>query len=309
MLLSLKDCRIGTVALNLVIFRLFTHFPALLSAPPFIALLSGTIALVIIFILFKLAEKLPDGSITQCTPPLWGIMVTIAAALYVSFNLIYALDQASRLIKQISFPSSPLWYISLFLVTGALVGAFSKKAFSRLHNLFVPGIITVVILMIAATLIGGKFIFPSPFRTENISSSVMNILKGLLIYSDVFLLLFLPIQKADRRKLTKTAVLSSAIGLALNCAFIFAFAVMTPDYLIGSGEFPVFLLMKQVYIGRFFQRMDALVIMACAYSAMLYGCFNLIILTNTLGSRIKIFGSRLFLVICALAVFVVTFIP
>ncbi len=309
MLLSLKDYRIGTVVVNIVIFRLFTHFPALLSAPPFITLLSGTIALVIIFILFKFAEKLPDGSIIEYTPP-WGkIVITIAASVYIAFNLIYAINQSSRLIKQISFPTSPLWYISLFLVAGALIGAFSKKAFSRLHNLFVPGIVTVVLIMIAATFIGDKIVFPSLFRTENISLSVMNILKGLLMYSDVFLILFLPIQKADRKKLTKTVVISSAIGLALNCAFIFAFAVNIPGYLVSSGEFPVFLLMKQVYIGRFFQRMDALIIMACAYSAMLYGCFNLIILTNTLGSRIRILKSRLFLIVCALAVFVVTFIP
>ncbi len=306
MLLSLKDCRIGTVALNLIVFRLFTHFPTFLAFPPLIALLSGVIALVLIFIIFKLAERLPDGSIVTYKGTFPGIIVTFIAVFFVALNLIYATHQAGRLIKQISFPTSPLWYISLFLVGGALVGAFSKRAFSRLHNLFVPGIATVILLMIASTLIGERIIIPSPFRTENLYFSIFNIFKGILMYADVFLLLLLPIQKTDRKKLTKTVVLSSALGLFFNCAFVFAFAVRIPNYLVNSGEFPMFLLMKEVCMGRFFQRIDTLVLMACAYSAMLYGCFNLFILTNTIAGRIKLFGRRLLLTVCAAAVFAVT---
>ena len=308
MFLSLKDYRIGTVVVNLVIFRLFTHFPAYVSGPPFISLLSGIIALLLIIGLFRLAEKLPDGNIVTCTRSFLKIIIIGISALYIALNLIYAIHQAGRLIKQISFPSSPLWYISLFLVGGALIGAFSTRAFSRLHNLFVSMILAAIALMLIFTLIGERIVIPSPFRTEDISSSVLNIFKGLLMYTDVFLLLLLPIQKAERKKLTRTVVLSSALGFFINCAFVFAFAVRIPDYLISSGEFPVFLLMKEVHIGRFFQRMDALVLMASAYSAMLYGCFNLFILTNTLGSRIRLLESRLFLIICAIAVFAVTII-
>lgn len=309
MLLSLKDCRLGAVALNLVIFRLFTHFPSSLSAPPITALLSGISAIVLIFVIFKSAEKLPDGSTAQSLRPSLGIIVTIAATLYISFNLIYATHQASRLIKQISFPSSPLWFVSLFLVAGGLIGALSKKSFSRIHNLFVHLILGTVILMLATTLVGEKIIFPSPFRTDSVYSSLINILKGLLMYSDVLLLLFLPIRASDRKRLTKTVVSACIIGFLINLVFVFALRIRIPEFLTTSGEFPIFLLMKEVYIGRFLQRIDGLILMACAYSAMLYGCFNLIILTNTLGSRIKVFGSRLFLIICAMAVFVVTFIP
>lgn len=308
MFLSLKDYRIGTVVVNLVIFRLFTHFPAFLSAPPFIALLSGTIALVIIFILFKLAERLPDGSIVTCTGKFPGIIVTVIAVLCIALNLIYATHQASRLIKQISFPTSPLWYVSLFLVGGALIGSFSKGALSRLHNLFVPGVAAVILLTVVFTLSGERIIIPSPFRTEDLYVSILNIFKGILMYTDVFLLLLLPIQKAERKKLTKTVVLSCASGFFINCAFVFAFAVRIPNYLTSSGEFPVFLLMKEVCAGRFFQRIDALVLMASAYSAMLYGCFNLFVLTNTPSSRTRLFGSPLFLTICAAAVFAVTII-
>ena len=126
------------------------------------------------------------------------------------------------------------------------------------------------------------------------------------MYSDIILLFLVNPFCSSADDLKKTAVGVSALGVAINVFFILTLAAVIPYPVSRGMQYPVYQLLKTVYYGRFFQRIDALYMLAVVLSGMLYLSFVLFLLTYIMKksfgtSRTRVFGAPFVLIILLLA--------
>ncbi len=294
---------LSLLAINLLTYRIFTRLPMTLiksaDTSAFLTVfLCGSVFVIALIILCKFVFKYSSGNILDTAEKVFGIwgrvIVSAVFAIYLVVSQTFALSEFAELIKLIAFPTSPIWFVSGFLILGGIWGALgNNQSVIRLHGVFMPIILSIIALLILST------IFPNnssdtivPIFDSN-TFSIKLITSQFMLYGDIALLfLLLPIGK-DNRNVTKNFVCGSIFAVLLNTLFILAFVLKIPSAIAQNGQFPIYLLMKEVYFGRFFQRLDALILLACAVSSMLYIALSLNLLTDVLHQGFKIRQKRI----------------
>ena len=117
-------------------------------------------------------------------------------------------------------------------------------------------------------------------------------LGGMIMYSDILLILLISPSDLDNIKTIKSFLKSTVIGIIFVCLFVFALNVSIPYTISSESSSPLYLLLKQVYYGRFFQRIDAIILFASAISGMLYLSFNAFIFSGVLANTFNIKAPR-----------------
>lgn len=271
---------ISYLTLNLVTYRIFTYLPALFSkdsgtAAPLCALISGIAALVIISLLLLLYKVCHCRNVIELAQKTLGqigkYIVCIILSLYLLLSSSFALREFSLLVGQIAFPSAPLWFIAVFFVIAAL--------FASLRGL--DGIIRTYVILIPIVLLFTGIVLISvfgyaehdnlfPILGNGIKPIFKSSLNGLLVFSDIVLLFLIsPFGGEDSKSELKTVFFSAAGGILVVTALVFMFTATTAYPEIQSVRFPVYQLLKMVYYGRFFQRIDALYMLMAILSGML----------------------------------------
>ena len=300
---SLNTRDINLLIINLLTLRIFTQMPmAFIKTAQFAAslttLLGGSFSIFVIFLIARFLLKHISGNILDAAQSVFGTAGKIIASsllfLYLVLSAVFTLSDFSKLIALIAFPTSPMWYICGFLILGAVIGALGNlRAVIRLHGFFVPLILIVFALLLIFTI----FPFGSADTTQNapqnLSPSINNLLSQISLYGDILLLFLIAPTKESRKYLAKKIGYSGICSLALNTLFILAFTLKIPASVAQNGQFPVYLLMKEVYFGRFFQRLDAMILLIAALSAMLYLALNLKLSSSVLHQGFCLAQNRI----------------
>ncbi len=289
---SFKSSDITFTAVNLALYRIFTRLPMTVfkasgSAAPLFSFLSGIAAIGFIWLISSFLFKNINGNLLDAAKSCFGktgkLLFTLLIIFYLAVSLIFTIKSFSSLIGLIAFPSSPLWFVAAFLVLGAILAALgSTSSILRIHGVFVPIIAIVFILLTVSTIFTGDTLrISSPASTE--VSSAVNALSGIIFYADILILLLLAPTKENRRHISKAISIGAIFAFLLNFLFTLSFTLNIPQSIAQNQQFPIYLLMKEVYFGRFFQRLDAFILLISALSAMLYMSLNL----NMIGSVLK----------------------
>ncbi len=280
------------LVVNLFVYRIFTQLPMLCilsakSAAPLVTLVSGVVWVFVIFVIARCLSDCADGNILDTVQNIFGTVgktiVVLIFALYLVLSQIFALSEFSKLISLIAFPTSPMWFVTIFLILGGVLGAMSNaRSVVRLHGIFMPIVLAVFLLLAASTVLPLDNADNFANFPQNMMFSVNDILSQAVFYGDIFILFLLTPTKESRKHMAKKIGYSGIVSIALNTLFILAFALKIPTSIAQNGQFPIYLLMKEVYFGRFFQRLDAMILLICAFSAMLYLSLNLNLLNAVL---------------------------
>ena len=301
------------LVLNLLPYRFFTQLPLSLiksaqTAAPLLSILGGAIWIFVIFLVARCFSKFAGGNILDAAQSAFGtvgkIIISLIFALYLILSQIFALINFSKLTALIAFPTSPMWYIMGFLILGSILGGIGNiRSVTRLHGVFMPIILIVFVLLLVSTLLplGNSDIYIN--SPQNITLSPDSILSQHTLYSDILLLFLIVPTKESPKDMAKKIGYSGVAALVLNFLFFLAFTLKIPTSAVQNGQFPVYLLMKEVYFGRFFQRLDAMLLLVSALSSMLYISLNLNLLTKLLNQGFNIPQHRLTTVIMGIAVF------
>lgn len=288
---SFKNSDITFVVINLLIYRIFTQLPMTIfktsgSAAPLSNLLSGIAAIGIIWFLTSCLLKNINGNLLDAAETLFGklgkVLFCLLIIAYLAVSMIFTLENFSNLIRLIAFPTSPLWFVTIFLILGAVLGALGNThSVIRLHGIFAPIIITVLVLLIVSTIYQGDTSRLFPLLGGGTNSVLSNSFSGIILYTDIILLLLIAPNGESRTYITKTVSIGAIFALLLNFLFALSFTLKIPQTIAQNQQFPIYLLMKQVYFGRFFQRLDALILLVSALSSMLYMSLNLTLIFDT----------------------------
>ncbi len=287
------------VLINLLTFRIFSRLPALFplfsgNAAALSSLFSGVIAFGVIFLITLSLKKhhcpnLADSAFAAFGK-IGGLIVCIISAFCLLLSATVTLGELCHLAKAISFPASPFWFVLLFFAISAVWGASQGvNALARTHSVFVPIIVLGLIVLIVSTVFRGDASNLLPILGSGTEAVFGKSLSGTVMYADllVFFLLIPPKSKAPVS--SKKILTASAIGILLTCLFVLALNLSVSPSIISSDSFPFYLLMKEVYYGRFFQRIDCVMLLISALSGMLYLSLNASAFSHIAG---RIFKTR-----------------
>ena len=114
---------------------------------------------------------------------------------------------------------------------------------------------------------------------------------------------FLPSKLKDTKKFAKVALISVVLsGLFLiictaNTIFLFS------DTLTNSDIFPLYLSVRYIEFGTFFQRLDAIFLFLCAIGFISVLCFNTFILTDIIKDITQITDDKPIILPCLFTIF------
>lgn len=281
---------------------LFSNLPSILvrtagNGAPLSAALSGVAVLLLIFLISKKLCTRQNSDLITLAEARFGTIgkyvVSILLLLYLFLSSLYFLSELSEFCKLLAFPTSPLWFVVSFFIIAATAGAFGgTESLLRISRLTVPMFSTVFLLLVVSVLAGSDFANLFPLLGKGTDKVLSGSLSGIILYSDI-VIVFMLIPFSHYSKARSRAVFS---GASLSVLFVFllllAYTAKIPYPLSQLERFPLYLLSKEVYFGRFFQRMDAILLLYSSIIGMLSLSAKLYlvasILTRTFGITAKV---------------------
>lgn len=263
------------------------------SAAALCALYSGVIAFILILIISTLLSKAANKNIIDAAHSAFGAFgkyaVSIIILLYLAVSSLITLSEFSNLTKLISFPTAPVSFVAIFIAISAAFAAFGGlRTVLRLHGIFVPLILAATVLLIASTVYTGDILNLFPILGTSTERLFGKGLSGIIMYTDIILFFLITPKAPDSQQANKKVLFNTGIGVLINFLFILAFNLSIPYSTSAEGHFPVYLLLKEVYYGRFFQRIDAIILLVSNISGMLYLALNIFLFCNILKQTFNI---------------------
>lgn len=283
---------LGTLALNLLSYKLFTGMPRVYfteagCAAYLAAILSVLFFIIILILVLRIYQRLDANNITDAAERVFGAFGRYAAcafvAVYICLSFVYALREFSGLVRFLAFPTAPAWFVSAFFAVAVLAACkCGINTVIRAHSLIVPAAIGVTLFMLASVLRFAETESLFPFLGNGVSKILGGGLKGVSAYSDIILLFLVNPFAADSATLKRSAAKAAAVAVVLNILFVIICTAVIPFRTLSESAYPICLLLKEVYYGRFFQRIDALYMLTASLCGMLYLSFSAVCLTYTI---------------------------
>ncbi len=204
---------LGCIVFHVCIIKLFLSFS--LHTSWLSVLMGGLLFLFLLAIIMRTAF-LPKGK-------LWRFYCWVVG-IYWIYAAVSILKHGSALLQDVAYFQSPLWFIMLFLLLGALIPALcGKAAVYRMHALTVLPIGLVLFVLVVFGLKQGTVRNLFPFWDAGGLTLLRQGLKSLLFYLDVpFLLSLFPEQRND---VPTGKIVLSAASLAVLWNVLLSFSL------------------------------------------------------------------------------------
>ncbi len=261
--------------------RLFTNFPIIhnrISGTG--ASLSAAVSVVIacLLIYFIAAKFFVSGNenIISKTERIFGkpgkFILSLLLVAYLLVSSFYQLTEITDFAKLTAFPTTPFPFIAGFFAAAAVIGALSgAKALFRTSGYIIISFGASLLILLSSALFQSDFtnLFPM------LGTGSVNVFKsgfaGTTMFSDIILLFILKPSFTTVKSARRTVLTASAVALAFAFLVSLAYTAKIPYPVSSNEHFPLFLLLKEAYFGRFFQRTDALFL----FSSSIFGMFSL----------------------------------
>lgn len=272
---------VSCLILNLMLYRLFTSLPRLFTVgsgtgATLATFCSGLLAFGVIALLLFLYKKSGSRNIIELAQKGFGNMgvwlASVVLILYMLISSAFMLREFALLVRQLAFPSAPLWFTAIFFIIAALFAAIRGfDSIIRTHVVFVPVLIFFTLTVLVSVFGYAEADNLFPLLGNGIKPILFDSIKGALLYSDIILLFLInPFDGEKKGGHIKTALTTACVGISLVTLLVLMFTATTAYPASLSVRFPIYQLLKMVYYGRFFQRIDAIYMLTAILSGMLY---------------------------------------
>jgi len=275
------------------------------TSAPLSILLSGLLFLaVLLLLLFKM-----PANIWRLKAPLKQVLGIVAAG-YLIFDSVYILTETAVLIKLISFPVSPVWFIVFFIISGAVFGALgNKKSLLGISGIIGVFHLTTLLVLALPVLFQGKISNLFPVLGTGISDTVSGSFRSISLYADIFLLFFLCPEEMSQKTARATVIISAVTAVLFILLLTVAYTAKIPYPVSAQEQYPVYLLLKEVYFGRFFQRIDAVFLLSSALSQMLSIGVNIYLIVQVFSRFFAVNEKKAVLFPASLLIFFLSVFP
>lgn len=238
----------------------------------YISLISAVFTLLV----FLFCTKNKEGVINNINTSFgktFGMFITLG--IYVYFILYFSMNlrEIVRVIKIYNFPSTPsLVFSAAFLVCAAVLCFAGDFSVTKLSGFYIKIIIGTFIVIFLLGIGQYNFENLAPIGGYGIGSIFEGSVFQLTLFTDIFLLMVLAPKIANVKKLRKTGV-SVIVVSAVLVALSFIFYICVFDYtVVGNKTSGLIEVVKNVYYGHLFQRMESVFFLMMVVSAGISVC-------------------------------------
>lgn len=263
---------LGSIIFHTAVYKLFLSVSLNLSWLS--VLLGGLLFLAVLAICLRF-YKPTKGKLYQFYSRTVGI--------YWIFSGAYVLKSGAVLLQKISFFQSPLWFLMLFLLLGALIPAlYGKSAVYRLHALTVTPIAFFLFVLALLGITQGRWHNLFPVLPGNGFSPFQQSINTLFLYLDIPFLFHLLSDRRQNLPDKKIIFTASVLGVVWNLLLTFVLNLQFPYGTPALSPSPLYTLAKSGIVP------ELLFLLSLIPSLILY-----LTLSLHLVSRIRILPKKI----------------
>ncbi len=231
-------------------------------------------------------------------------IVGIIFIIYITFRISLFLRIISTTLQIVYYPMTHILFIIAFfcLATAIICSIKSCSLFKTNSFIFIVLISSIVLIFIGNT---KNFHFENiyPLLGTGAKNTFLTGSSNIFSFCGIAYLFFLPPKLKNSKNFSKVALVSviiSGIYLVLctaNTLLLFS------DNLTNSDIFPLYLSVRYIEFGTFFQRLDAVFLFLCAIGFISVLCFNTFILTNIVKDITGISDDKPLILPCLFTIF------
>ena len=238
------------------------------SASLITSFIVSLLAIVVVLILSLFAKNFSGKSLLDISDFLGGkilkFSVGIIFIVYFTFRASLFLKRICDCLQTIYYPmTNELFIALLFCIATGITILFKNNSLYKSAVLILPFLILSVFLIFVGN--GKNFDFENifPILGNGISSTFFSGLSNIYAFYGLAYLLFIPSKLKQPQKFTKIITISiflSSIFLLFSCGnILFLFG----EKFSNSEFFPLYISVRSIEFGAFFQRLDALFLLLC----------------------------------------------
>ncbi len=199
----------------------------------------------------------------------------------------------SENLKLIYYSKSPLIFIMLFFIIGAVIGnKLGFKAIVKTNLLIMPIVIISILVILLASL---KNMVPQrllPILGNGINKTFISGFSNIFSYSGLtYLFLLMPYLK-DSKKFKKISIISIIISSIYLFLSVICLLLASPYITVTNEPMSLYILTRSLEFGKFFQRTDALFILLFIMSCLSYLTISLLLILNIFKKMTNIEDSK-----------------
>lgn len=274
----------------------------------------GIIDFIFLLVILKLFQKFENSDIIDVSEYLGGkflknIIAIISILLFLLVSFITLLD-FSNVLHKIYFSEFPMIYILGFFIFGIAIANFiGLKSISRITSLIVPFAIISIFVTFIAVFKDLSIISITPIFGESYQKTFITGLSNTFsMYIIVYYYFFSPLLKKPN-EFKKISLISFALSIILLLLTVISMLTIFTSNADNAPINSLFLLARQIELGTFLQRVDALFILLWILSIFSYLSFVVFIINRIIKKISNISNEKMLTFSTCSILFGLTIIP
>lgn len=293
--MTLKSKEAVAVAVNLICAKTF------LMVPVYFKRLTESGSLITVLYVFTLAAVflfiyLFSGKIR--IPKFLYPLIAVLMILVCSINLF----EYSTTVSSLFFRTTPLFIIFLFFTLAMIIGAYAD--IGKLNLFFVPVIYITAFIMLLFTFSDGNYYYLFPIFGKGFDAVFSDGFFMLSSLFEVVILFFIPHMLEDKKEVKKvtayTLIFSFVIYLIITAGCLITVHTDLPENCFS----PLFLILRQIKLGTYFQHPDTAFLIIYFLSAFLYLSGMLYFASHILSKTCRKLSKKMFLIPLGIVIFI-----
>ena len=237
------------------------------------------IALILTLVFCTLSKKFSGKSILDISYFLGGrVLEFIVGIIFIAYFVLTAailLKKLCSCLQIVYYPMTNIKFILLpFAIATTIIVYFKRDSSFKASVIIFPLLILVICLIFIGNIKNFDINSIYPILGNGINSTFLYGATNLYVFNAISYLYFLPPKLREPKKFKFIAFISITIS-AILLFLIVANLLFTFGYNLSSTElFPLYLSVRYIEFGTFFQRLDAIFLSFCVLNFICFLCLN-----------------------------------
>ena len=225
--------------------------------------------------------------------PILKFVIGIAFIIYFTVRASIFLKKISSCLEVVYYPMTNIIFIvALFVIATGIICQFKNNSIAKTAVLMIPILFSIIFLIFIGNITNFSFDNIYPILGNGIKPTFFTGLSNLFAFSGIAYLLFLPSKLKHPKSFTKI----SLISVTLSSIFLL-FALANIVLLFGNklshlSVFPLYICVRYIEFGTFFQRLDAVFLFLCIIGAISFLCLNTYLVVEILKDIFYVSDNR-----------------
>lgn len=246
------------------------------------------IGLITCIIFSKIIKNFPSDDIIDISEKLGGnILKFIVSIIFIAFFIILilvAISDFSYLLKCIYFQDSPLTFILIFFIIGALFANLSGfNSIKKVCTMIIPILIYTFLIIFLKSTTSIKLDDFTPILGYSYKSTFQNGLSNLFFFNFIVLYLFIMPLLKKKNDINKIIFTSFSINIAILILTILSLIGVFTAHINSSNINSLYFLTRSIKISNFFEQVEAIYIFIWILSLLAYISILLFFITHILN--------------------------